>query len=121
MELLWFYVAVVLAISDVLHTQVMWKLFNNHYILLGGLIKETVHTPFRTWLVHEIMEAIFHFIVITIVFLRIDIGLLAALLHLVIDISHTLLIDGEMNELQHRALHFVIEALFFLVIFTLMS
>ena len=72
MELLWFYVAVVLAISDVLHTQVMWKLFNNYYILLGGLIKETVHTPFRTWLVHEIMEAIFHFIVITIELFAVD-------------------------------------------------
>ena len=40
MNLLWFYVAIVLAISDVLHTTLMWKVLNNFYIVLGGLIQE---------------------------------------------------------------------------------
>ena len=35
MQMIWFYVAIVLAISDVLHTTLMWKVLNNFYILLG--------------------------------------------------------------------------------------
>ena len=116
MELLWFYIAIVLAISDVLHTTLMWKVFNNFYILLGGLIDQTVHSTWQTWVVHELMEAGFHFIIISIVFLNPIIGILAALIHFVIDITHTIFIRN-MGELEHRALHFVIESLFFMLIY----
>lgn len=118
MELLWFYIAIVLAISDILHTQLMWKVFNNFYILLGGLIYQTVHTTWQTWLVHELMEAAFHFIVLSIVFLSPQVGILAAFIHFAIDISHTIL-RRNMGELEHRALHFVIESLFFIAIYGL--
>ena len=118
MELLWFYIAIVLAISDVLHTTLMWKVFNNFYILLGGLIDQTVHSTWQTWVVHELMEAGFHFIIISIVFLNPIIGILAALIHFVIDITHTIFIRN-MGELEHRALHFVIESLFFMLIYGL--
>ena len=118
MELLWFYVAIVLAISDVLHTLLMWRIFNNFYILLGGLIDQTVDAPWKTWITHELMEAGFHFIVVSIVFLSPTIGLLAALIHLLIDVSHTIFIR-DMGELEHRALHFVIESLFFIAIYGL--
>ena len=64
MELLWFYIAVVLAVSDVLHTTLMWKVLNNFYILLGGLIQQSTHYTWQTWLSHEAMEAGFHFIVV---------------------------------------------------------
>ena len=116
MELLWFYVAVVLAISDVLHTQLMWKVLNNFYIILGGIIQQTTKTTWQTWLVHEIMEAGFHFIVLSIVFLNPTIGILAALVHFVIDVMHTVFIRN-MGELEHRALHFVLESLFFILIY----
>ena len=116
MELLWFYVAIVLAISDVLHTQIMWKVLNNFYVILGGLIYQSVYSPWKTWLIHEIMEAAFHFIVLSIVFLSPTIGILAAFIHFVIDVSHTILID-DMGELEHRALHFVIESIFFMAIY----
>ena len=70
MELLWFYVAIVLAISDILYTQLMWKVLNNFYIILGGLIYQSVDSsPGKTWVVHELMEATFHFIVLSIIFL----------------------------------------------------
>ena len=116
MHLLWFYVAIVLAISDVLHTTLMWKVLNNFYVVLGGLIQQTTKTTWQTWLAHEIMEAGFHLVVISIVFLNPIIGILAALIHFVIDITHTVLIRN-MGELEHRALHFVVESIFFIIIF----
>ncbi|WP_407432383.1 hypothetical protein [Methanobrevibacter sp.] len=119
MELLWFYVAIVLAISDIIHTQLMWKVLNNFYIILGGLIYHSVdNSPWKTWVVHELMEAVFHFIVLSIVFLSPTIGILAATIHFIIDVSHTVLI-GHMGELEHRALHFLIESLFFMMIYGL--
>ena len=116
MHLLWFYVAIVLAISDVLHTTLMWRVFNNFYIILGGLINQTTHSTWQTWVIHEIMEAIFHFIVLSVVFLSPTVGILAALIHFVIDVTHTVFIR-DMGELEHRALHFVCESLFFIILF----
>jgi hypothetical protein len=116
MELLWFYIAIVLAISDIIHSHIMWKVLNNFYIILGGLIHNTVHSPMQTWIIHELIEAFFHLCVLSIVFLSFEIGILAAFIHLIIDVSHTLLID-DMPPIQHRALHFVIESLFFMAIF----
>ena len=118
MELLWFYIAIVLAISDTLHSLLMWKVLNNFYIILGGLIYQSVDTAWKTWLVHELMEAGFHFIVLTLVFLSPEIGLLAAFIHFVIDVCHTVLIR-DLGEPEHRALHFVIESLFFIAIYGL--
>ena len=119
MELIWFYVAIVLAISDVLHTTLMWKILNNFYIVLGGLIYKSVeNSPWKTWVVHEIMEAAFHFVVLSLVFLSPTIGILAATIHFIIDVSHTVLI-GHMGEIEHRALHFVIESIFFMIIYGL--
>ena len=118
MELLWFYVAIVLAISDIVHTQLMWKVLNNFYIILGGLIYHSVdNSPWKTWVVHELMEAAFHFVVLSIVFLSPTLGILAATIHFII-VSHTVLI-GHMGELEHRALHFLIESLFFMMIYGL--
>ena len=113
MNLLWFYVAIVLAISDLLHTQLMWKVLNSFYIILGGLIDKSVHSRWQTWIIHELMEAGFHFIILSIVFLSPQIGILAALIHFIIDISHTILIS-HMGELEHRALHFLIKSAFFI-------
>lgn len=119
MELLWFYVAIVLAISDILYTQLMWKVLNNFYIILGGLIYQSVDSsPGKTWVVHELMEATFHFIVLSIIFLSPTIGLLAATIHFIIDVSHTVLI-GHMHVIEHRALHFIIESVFFMIIYGL--
>ncbi|MBO6275812.1 MAG: hypothetical protein J6M91_09835 [Methanobrevibacter sp.] len=119
MELIWFYVAIVLAISDILHTQLMWKVLNDFYVILGGLIYHSVdYSPWKTWVIHELMEAAFHFVILSIVFLSPTIGLLAALTHFVIDVSHTVLI-GHMGELEHRALHFIIESVVFMLIYGL--
>ena len=116
MELLWFYVAIILAMSDILHTTLMWKIFNNFYIVLGGLIQQSTHSTWQTWLVHEIMEAVFHFIVVSLVFLNPIIGIEAALIHFVIDVTHTVFIQ-DLGELEHRALHFVVESLFFIILY----
>ena len=91
-----------------------------HYkpLILGGLIQQSTHSTWQTWLAHEIMEAGFHFVVISIVFLNPTVGILAALIHFVVDISHTILIRN-MGELEHRALHFVVESLFFMLIYGL--
>ena len=64
------------------------------------------------------MAGSFHFIVVSIVFLNPVVGILAALIHFVIDVTHTILIR-DMGELEHRALHFVIESLFFMLIYGL--
>ena len=47
MELLWFYVAIVLAISDTIHTQIVWKIFNKFYLILGGIINNSVNAPWK--------------------------------------------------------------------------
>ncbi len=116
MELLWFYIAVVLAISDEIHSKIMWSILADFYILLGGIIKRNVVSNIRLWIIHETLEALFHFVVLSIVFLSLEIGLLAALIHMVIDLYHEL--SGlKMNHLKHRSLHFTIESLFFIMIF----
>lgn len=115
MNLIWFYIAIILAISDIIHTQIMWKIANNFYILLGGIIRTTVKTPLQTWLVHEIIEAIFHLIILSIVFLDFKIGILAACIHFILDVTHTMLIKKHMNALEHRAIHFTFESIFFII------
>ena len=50
MELLWFYVAIVLAISDTIHTQIVWKIFNKFYLILGGIINNSVNAPWKTFI-----------------------------------------------------------------------
>ncbi|NYB52330.1 MAG: hypothetical protein HVN35_07230 [Methanobacteriaceae archaeon] len=115
MEMLWFYIAVILAISDEVHGQIFWKLFFDFYVLLAGLIKKIVGSTITMWIVHELLEAIFHFILLSILFLSLEIGILAAAIHLVIDLYHEA-VGLEMNWLQHRALHFTVESLFFIMI-----
>lgn len=117
MELLWFYIAIVLAVSDEVHSKIMWSILADFYIILAGIIKRNVASNIRVWIVHEALEAIFHFIILSIVFLNIEIGVLAALIHMVVDIYHQLA-GLKMTHLQHRALHFTLEAIFFILIFT---
>ncbi|OQD58918.1 hypothetical protein MBBAR_6c00280 [Methanobrevibacter arboriphilus JCM 13429 = DSM 1125] len=116
MELLWFYIAIVLAISDELHSIVMWNFLHDFYIIFGGLVQEMVYSNFQAWLVHEGLEAVFHFFVLSIVFFSLEIGFLGGLIHFVIDVIHSLTIK-HMTHLEHRSLHFVFESLFFMCIF----
>jgi hypothetical protein len=114
MEMLWFYIAVILAISDEVHSQIFWKVFFDFYVLLAGMIQKIVGSTIRMWMVHEILEAIFHFILLSLLFLSLEIGFLAAVIHLVVDLYHE--VAGlEMTWLEHRALHFTVEALFFIM------
>lgn len=117
MELIWFYIALFLAISDEIHTRILWNVFFDFYILLAGLIKETVSSNIQLWLVHEGLEALFHFIVLSVVFLSFEIGFLAALIHLIVDLYHQL--SGvDHGWLYHRALHFTVESVFFIMVFS---
>ena len=118
MQMIWFYVAIALAISDILHTTLMWKVLNNFYILLGVFIQQSTHSSWQTWLVHEAMEGAFHFIIVSVVFLNPIIGILAALIHFAIDVSHTVFMP-KMGVIEHRALHFVVESIFFIIIYGL--
>jgi hypothetical protein len=116
LEILWFYIAVFLAISDEVHSRIMWGLFADFYILLAGVIKESVASNIRLWIVHEFMEALFHFVFLSIIFLSLEIGILAALIHMTVDLYHEF--SGiELNPLGHRCLHFTIESIFFILIF----
>jgi len=118
MEILWFYIAVVLAISDEVHSKIMWSIFADFYILLAGIIKRNVVSNIRLWVIHEALEAIFHFIVLSIVFLSLEIGVLAATIHILVDVYHELA-GLKMTHLQHRALHFTVESIFFIVVFAI--
>lgn len=118
MELLWFYIAIVLAISDEIHSKIMWSVLNDFYVIFGGLINKIVYSNLQAWLIHEGLEAIFHFIVLSLVFFSLEIGILAALIHFIIDVVHSLTIK-RMTNLEHRALHFTFESLFFMFIFGL--
>lgn len=115
MEMLWFYIAVILAISDEVHSQIFWKLFFDFYVLLAGLIQETVNSSITLWVIHEVMEAIFHFVLLSLLFLSLEIGILAAIIHMVVDLFYEAA-GLEMTWLQHRAFHFTIESLFFIMI-----
>lgn len=119
MEILWFYIAVVLAISDEIHSTILWSVFADFYILLAGILKEIFHSNITLWVVHEGMEAIFHLILLSLLFFSLEIGILAALIHLLVDVLHELFGGKKLNWLQHRSLHFVIESLFFMGIFAL--
>ncbi|HEY0196694.1 MAG TPA: hypothetical protein VGC02_03880 [Methanobacterium sp.] len=120
MELIWFYIAVVLAISDEIHSLILWRVFADFYILLAGILRETLKTNLALWIVHEGMEAVFHFIVLSLIFLSLEIGILAAMVHFLVDFFHEL--SGvEMRWIQHRALHFVVESFFFLMFFGLLG
>ncbi|MEN4005977.1 MAG: hypothetical protein PQ964_01230 [Methanobacteriaceae archaeon] len=116
MEILWFYIATILAVSDEVHSKIMWGILADFYILFAGIIKRAVASNIKLWIIHEGLEAIFHFIVISIVFLNMEIGVLAALIHMVVDIYHQLA-GLKMTHLQHRSLHFTIESIFFILIF----
>ncbi len=115
MEMLWFYIALILAISDEVHSQIFWKVFFDFYVLLAGLIQKIVGSNITMWIVHEIMEAFFHFVLLSILFLSLEIGILAAVIHLLVDLYHEAA-GLEMNWLQHRALHFTAESLFFIML-----
>lgn len=117
MEITWFYIAVVLAISDELHSKLLWSIFADFYILLLGTLRENISSTIRLWVVHECMEAVFHFVVLSILFLSVEVGILGALIHLVIDFYHELA-GLDLKWLQHRALHFTVESLFFILFFS---
>lgn len=119
MELIWFYIAVVLAISDEIHSVILWRVFADFYILLAGIIRENVKTNLALWIVHEGMEAIFHLILLSLLFFSLEIGILAAVIHFLIDFFHELS-GWELEWLQHRAFHFVLESFFFIVIFSIL-
>jgi hypothetical protein len=120
MEMMWFYIAVVLAISDEFHSKIMWSVFFDFYVLLAGLIRRIVSSNIQLWLVHEGMEAVFHFIVLSLVFVNLEIGILGALIHMIVDIYHEL-VGSDYGWLYHRALHFTIESMFFIMIFAGLS
>ncbi|MBR0473142.1 MAG: hypothetical protein IJI98_10660 [Methanosphaera sp.] len=117
MNLEWFYIAIVLACSDMLHG-IIWHTFSDFYIILGEIIHNNVKSPFITWIIHEILEAIFHFIILSLVFQSLTIGILAGTIHFLIDVFHNYF-EIEMNSIQHRSLHFVIESIFFMIILSL--
>ncbi|MDR2545439.1 MAG: hypothetical protein LBD03_07885 [Methanobrevibacter sp.] len=116
MELLWFYIAIVLALSDILHGKLMWNVFSDFYVLFAGFLNEIFPSTLHVWVIHEILESIFNFVVLSILFLSLEIGILGGLIHLIIDISHALFMKNK-NPIVHRALHFVIESLFFIMIY----
>lgn len=116
MEHLWFYIVIALAVSDLIHGRLVWKVFTDFYIVFGGILNIAAKDNKLAWLFHELLEAVFHFIVISILFLNIEIGIMAALIHLTIDLSHTIFIR-HMPAIQHRALHFIIESALFIAIF----
>lgn len=117
MNIEWFYIAIVLACSDILHG-ILWHTFSDFYIIFGEIIYHIVKSPFVTWLVHEVLEAIFHVIILTLVFQSPTIGILAGTIHFCIDVTHNLY-ELEMTPLQHRSLHFVIESIFFMIVLAL--
>lgn len=120
MELLWFYIAVTLAISDEIHSLILWRVFADFYILLAGILREILGTNLALWIVHEGLEAVFHFIVLSLLFLSLEIGFLAALVHFMVDFLHELF-GLKTTWLEHRALHFVIESFFFMGLFALIG
>ena len=76
MDIQWFYIAVCIAFSDILHG-ILWHALSDFYILLGEVINNIVKSSFKTWIVHELLEAIFHVIIVGLLFQSATIGVLA--------------------------------------------
>ncbi len=117
MNIEWFYIAVVLACSDIIHG-IIWHTFSDFYIIFGEMIYNIVGSSFKAWIVHEVIEALFHVVILSLVFQSITIGILAGTIHLIVDMSHNYN-NLKMTSIQHRALHFVIESFFFMIILAL--
>jgi hypothetical protein len=118
MDLIWFYIAVALAVSDEIHSLILWRVFADFYVLLAGILWEILQTNIALWIVHEGIEATFHFILLSIIFFSVEIGFIAAVVHLIVDLLQEL--SGIKNGwLQHRAFHFVIESAVFILIFSI--
>ena len=117
MNIEWFYIAIVLACSDIIHG-VLWHTLSDFYIIFGEIVYNIVQSPFVAWIVHEVLEAIFHLIVLSLVFQSITIGVLAATIHLILDLYHNFY-NLKLTPLQHRALHFSIESIFFMIVLAL--
>lgn len=118
MNLLWFWIPLVLAISDEIHGRIVWKIGQDFYIIFAGVIDKTMASIIQAWIVHEILEAIFHFLILTIVFQSVQIGFLGALIHFILDLAHSTY-PHHIPALAHRALHFLVESVFFMGIYGL--
>ena len=55
MNLLWFWIAVALAISDEIHSRIVWKIGQNFYIIFAGVIDKTMASIIQAWIVHEVL------------------------------------------------------------------
>ena len=53
MHLLWFYVAIALAISDEVHSRLVWDYVRDFYIIFGGVVSSAVDSVMEAWIVHE--------------------------------------------------------------------
>ena len=65
MQLLWFYVAIALAISDEVHSRLVWDYVRDFYIIFGGVVSSSLDSVMEAWIVHEALEALFHFIFVS--------------------------------------------------------
>ncbi len=108
--MLWLLVAITLNITDLLHEHIFWKKFEPYYLVFGSLLRIRLN-PIGLWFVHELIESIFHFFIISILFFSFTIGFLAAMIHLALDAYHTLFIH-RISDKTHRLLHFSLEAIF---------
>ena len=118
MNLLWFWIAIALAISDEIHGRIVWKIGQNFYIIFAGVIDKTLASIIQTWIIHEVLEAIFHFILLTLAFQSLQIGFLAALIHFILDLAHSAY-PHHIPPLAHRSLHFLVESIFFMGVYGL--
>ncbi|MFQ6051178.1 MAG: hypothetical protein ACE5K4_05750 [Candidatus Hydrothermarchaeota archaeon] len=112
--MIWLLVALTLSITDLLHEHIFWKKFEPYYFVFGSLLRIKLN-PIGLWFVHELIESIFHLFLISIIFFSFTIGFIAAMIHLALDIYHTLFIH-EISSKTHRLLHFSLESIILYVL-----
>jgi len=104
----WLGAALLLSLSDELHTRLVWGPLRDHYLLLGAYLRVR-HSSLFVWLVHETLELIFHTLVLSLA-LPLTMALTAALIHFTLDLIHEALLGTIRNPYLHRALHLSVES-----------
>jgi len=101
--------AILLSISDELHTRITAGVLRKYYLMLGAYLRVR-HSALFVWWVHETLEFVFHVAVLWIA-LPLPMALTAAVIHYALDLFHEAMLGTFKNELEHRIFHFSVECL----------
>ncbi|AAM02726.1 Uncharacterized protein conserved in archaea [Methanopyrus kandleri AV19] len=104
----WLGAALLLSLSDELHTGLVWGALRSQYLLLGAYLRVR-HSALFVWLVHETLEFLFHTVILSLI-LPVPMAVTAASVHFGIDLFHEALLGTVKGRVTHRLMHLSLES-----------